>query len=86
MDDDFVLETLVHQGFLKTVAAPLGRLVEEGGAGGVVVGGGGQDNDADDQSQHIDGQPALAPGLAFGPCPESRHAHDERSPERGSIP
>ncbi len=61
VDDDFVLEALVHQGFLQAHPAPLGGLVEQGGAGGVVVRGSGQDNDADDQPQNVDGQSPLAP-------------------------
>ncbi|OEJ37239.1 hypothetical protein BGK70_02825 [Streptomyces agglomeratus] len=61
VDDDFVLEALVHQRFLQAHPAPLGGLVEQGGAGGVVVRGGGQDDDADDQPQNVDGQSPLAP-------------------------
>lgn len=61
VDDDFVLEALVHQGLFQPHPAAFGGLVEQGGAGGVVMGGCGQDDDADDQPQHVDGQSPLAP-------------------------
>lgn len=60
VDDDFVLEALVHQGLLQTHPTPLDRLVEQSGAGGVVVGRGGQHDDADDQPQNVYSQSSLA--------------------------
>lgn len=61
VDDDLVLEALVHQGLLQTHPAPFGGLVEQGDAGGVVVSGGSQHNDTDDQPYDVDGPPPLAP-------------------------
>lgn len=61
VEENLVLEVVVHQGLLQTHPAPLGRLIEQGSADCVVMGGGGRHHDTGDQPQNMNGQSPLAP-------------------------
>lgn len=90
VDDDLVLEGLVHHDFLQARPAPPGHLVERGRAGGVVVCGGSRHDDTDKKPQYIGGQSPLAPRRPLVRVPSRRGLREQYFaqplPHTGLVP